>query len=372
MSKNDWDVVIVGGSFAGLAAAHFISGGDVLILERQSRLGKTQRSTCCTSVDWIERLGCSNSVLQRLDYLTIHSSRGAGVQVRLPEPFCTIDYKVFCETLAGNMENAEIKTGTRVVEIKEGGIVKTNQGMCTGKAVIDASGWPGVGNRAAWKNRGWRKRPAFGLEIETDYAGDTNSIQIFYGKRYTSHGYGWIFPTGKDMVRIGIGGQFSGSPLKVLNGFLSEMGVSRNGAKPHGGFLPIITLGESVRNQAFVVGDACNQVIPGSGEGIRAAFEHAEICAKIVRMIVEGRIPLDTGLAEYSRAVMDSKPFYDNMRFIQDMAHFCPDFARSHLINSLLKVDEARAEAVFKRYLQGDIKSSKSVIVKSIIKSLLR
>ncbi|GBE19139.1 putative oxidoreductase/MT0587 [archaeon BMS3Abin16] len=371
MKDKNWDVIITGASFAGLAAAHFIPDAEALLLERQNRLGKAQKSTCCTSLAWIERLGCQNSILQVLDYVAIHPGRGRGVRVRLPESFCTVDYKLFCETLAASLKNTEIKTGVRAIEINNGS-VKTDQGNFSGKAVIDASGWPGVGNKGAWKNKWWRKKPAFGLEVETAYTGEMDSIHIFYGKRYTPHGYGWIFPIGKGSARIGIGGQFSGKPLKVLDRFLTELDVSRNGAKPHGGFLPVIKLGEAVRNKAFIVGDACNHVIPGSGEGIRAAFESGEICAGIVSRVLEGEITLDEGLSEYSESVCRSRAFYDNMRFIQDMAHFCPDFARSRLINSLLKVDEARAEAVLKRYLKGDFRASKAVIVKRVVKSLLK
>jgi flavin-dependent dehydrogenase len=370
MKESERDVVIVGGSFAGLATAHFIRNGEVLVLERQNELGKMQRSTCCTSLGWIERLGCSGAILKKIDTVKIYSSDSSNVKVKLPETFCTFDYRVFCKTLAGNLRNADVRTGEKVVEIKGGHAVLTESGVYNGSVVVDASGWPGVSDRRTKKNSGWKSKPAFGLEVETDYAGDTDSLHIFYGKRYTPHGYGWVFPTGKDKARIGIGGQFSLKPRDALDQFLAELEIKSNGAKPHGGYLPVLSLGEPVNNGVFVVGDSCNQVIPASGEGIRKTFEYSEICAQIVHRILEGGLSLDAGLAEYSKAVLESKAFYDNMRFIQDMAHFCPDFARRRLIESLLKEDEAKTEAIMKRYLLGDIRSSKAAIVKSVIKSL--
>ena len=38
--------------------------------------------------------------------------------------------------------------------------------------------------------------------------------------------------------------------------FLTEVDVSRNAARPDGGFVQVIKLAEYVRNRAFIVGDA--------------------------------------------------------------------------------------------------------------------
>ncbi len=372
MRGGSIDVVIVGGSFAGLATAYFISEGGVLILERQSELGKTQKSTCCTSVEWLERLGCRGAILKKIDNITIYSSDSSNVRLKLPETFCTIDYKVFCETLAGSLRNAEVRTGEKVVEIKGGNAVLTESGTYKGKVVIDASGWPGVSNRNTRRKTTWNSKPAFGLEVETDYAGDTDSLHIFYGKRYTPHGYGWVFPTGEDKARIGIGGQFSLKPLDALDRFLGELDIKRNGAKPHGGYLPVLSLGEPVNNGVFVVGDSCNQVIPASGEGIRKAFEYSEICGRIVIQILGGELSLEEGLKEYSQEVLKAKSFYDNLLFIQNLAHVCPDFARKRIINSLSKMEEARAGDLLKKYLEGNITTSKGKILKTVIGGILR
>jgi flavin-dependent dehydrogenase len=310
--------------------------------------------------------------LKKIDHVIIYSSDSSNVRVKLPETFCTIDYKAYCDTLAGSLRNAEVRTGEKVVEIKGGNAVLTESGTYNGSVVVDASGWPGISNRNTRKKIGWNSKPAFGLEVETDYGGETDSIHIFYGKRYTPHGYGWVFPTGSDKARIGIGGQFSLKPLDALDHFLGELDIKRNGAKPHGGYLPVLSLGEPVKNGVFVVGDSCNQVIPASGEGIRKAFEYSELCGRIITQILGGELSLEEGLNEYSQEVLKAKSFYDNMLFIQNLAHICPDFARNRLIKSLSKIAETRAGDLLKKYLKGNITTSKGRILKSVIGGILK
>ncbi|NIN92494.1 hypothetical protein GTO36_05850, partial [bacterium] len=119
-------------------------------------------------------------------------------------------------------------------------------------------------------------------------------------------------------------------------------------------------------------GDSCNQVIPASGEGIRKAFEYSEICGRIVIQILGGELSLEEGLKEYSQEVLKAKSFYDNLLFIQNLAHVCPDFARKRIINSLSKMEEARAGDLLKKYLEGNITTSKGKILKTVIGGILR
>ena len=49
-----YDVIIVGGSFAGLSTAYFTEADRILILVKMKHLGERQKSTCCTSVEWLK------------------------------------------------------------------------------------------------------------------------------------------------------------------------------------------------------------------------------------------------------------------------------------------------------------------------------
>ncbi len=361
------DVLIVGASFAGLATANFIEKGDVLILERQKALGLNQRSTCCTSLRWMEKLGCKRSVLHSFDYLTMHSSNGTKAKIRLPETFCTIDYKLFCNTLAKRLKNTEIWTGKKALGFSENA-VETEDGSIAGGIIVDASGWPGISQKTIQGNN---KKPAFGLEIETEFNGDSNSSHIYYGKRYIKKGYGWVFPTARDTARIGIGGYLAQKAVIDLDHFLRELDIKRNGQIPHGGHLPLFGLKKPGNENIFVVGDSGNHVLPASGEGIRKAFEHGEFCGKIVSRILKGEIELSEGLKKYQSEVMKSCIFYDNLRFIQILATYCPDWARNRIIGALAKSDGKRIENIIRRYVSNDITVPRARIIRTVIGGII-
>ncbi|RMF90100.1 MAG: NAD(P)/FAD-dependent oxidoreductase [Methanobacteriota archaeon] len=370
MGRKERDAIVVGGSFAGLATAHFIGDWDILLLERKKGLGTAQRSTCCTSLEWMERLGCEEAVLQPLHHLTIYSSDGSSARVRLPEAFCTIDYRVFCQTLAERLDSAEILTGRAVTGISSEGSFKVAAGgvIYTSRTVVNASGYPGLNGREI-KEVG--PPPAFGLEVELPFNGDTSSFHIYYGKRYIKGGYGWIFPVAEDRARIGLGGFNMGRPLQCLDRFLGELGMSRERARPHGGYLPLRGLGDPVEDRVFQVGDACYQVLPTSGEGIRKAFENARVCGGVIGKVLAGEMTLREGLAAYARHVEGERRFYDNMRFIQRLAVHCPDWARNRLIRGLSKMGKDRAEGLLKLYLRGGITHSKGRILKTLMGGIL-
>jgi flavin-dependent dehydrogenase len=374
MRNIEHDVVIVGASFAGLATAYSIEDAKILILERQKELGQTQKSTCATSVEWMEKLNCMGSVLKTFDYFTIHSSNGQSARIRLPHTFCSIDYKKFCTILASSLENTEIFTGNRVIGMdwNDSNTLLTKDGRYSGKILVDASGWPGIrGNNRKKVSRTKRKRPAFGLEIETEFHGNTDSFHIYYGKKFVKNGYAWIYPTGKDQARIGLGAYTLYKPHEALDRFLSEINVKRDGLKPHGGYLPLFGLGEPMKGNTFVVGDACNQVLPLSGEGIRKTFEYAEFCGRIITKILRNELTLEDGLKEYSTRVFEAERFYDNLRFAQAIATSCPDWGRNRIIRFLSRTDSAELERLLVRYFDDEITSSKTGMLKTVFRGIL-
>jgi flavin-dependent dehydrogenase len=372
-SETEAKVIIVGASFAGLATAYFTKG-EKIILERKKELGVSQRSTCCTSLEWMEKMNCKGSVLKTFDYLTLHSSKGHHARIKLPQTFCTFDYKKFCSNLAGNLANAEILTGQRVVEMESNAsnTVRTKNDEFQGKVLVDCSGWAGVkGNHQAQFNGAGGRKPSFGLEVETEFPGDTESFHIYYGKKFIKKGYAWIFPTGKETARIGVGGYTGFKPKGTLNQFLEMLDIKMDNLAFHGGYLPCFGLNSPVRDNIFVVGDAGNQVLPLSGEGIRKTFEYAKVCGGIISRILQDKLSLKEGLRAYSQEVLKAKKFYDNMNFAQTLATHCPDWGRRRIIKSLSAVDETKVERLLQRYFNDEMTSPKKRILKTVLGGIL-
>ena len=91
MPGRDYDAIIVGASFAGLAVARRLSG-RVLLLDR-NEVGAVQTSACGTPL-WVpQALGVADSVLQVHDQLTVRTPTRTVTYDLSAVPFCTFDYR---------------------------------------------------------------------------------------------------------------------------------------------------------------------------------------------------------------------------------------------------------------------------------------
>src|SRR5262249_2759278 len=163
MSGRDYAAIIVGASFAGLAVARRLPG-RVLLLDRHE-VGAVQTSACGTPL-WVpQALGVANSVLQVHDKLTVRAPTRSVTYDLSAVPFCTFDYRRFCE---GLLEQTRARFLRASVTGVEDGAVRTSEGRFTAPIVVDCSGW-----RGALVNDGAPASPgeghfSFGLETKTD------------------------------------------------------------------------------------------------------------------------------------------------------------------------------------------------------------
>jgi len=72
-------------------------------------------------------------------------------------------------------------------------------------------------------------------------------------------------------------------------------------------------------------------------------------------------------LKEFTGKVLKAKRFYDNLRFIQTLAVHCPDWARNRVIKALSKAEQDRTEALLQRYVNSDITTPKTRILKTLL-----
>src|SRR5688572_14185675 len=109
-SGAEYDVVICGASFAGLAVARELRAARarVLVLDRYE-IGEKQTSACCAPTDWIVNLGLEGSIKQTFETMVMHT-QGAHVRWTLPYTFSTFDYRRCCELLWAQCGDAEFET----------------------------------------------------------------------------------------------------------------------------------------------------------------------------------------------------------------------------------------------------------------------
>jgi glycine/D-amino acid oxidase-like deaminating enzyme len=102
--RADWDAVVVGGSFAGLAAALGLGPGARVLLVDRHPVGRQQTSACAAPLAILERLDALDSLEQVHHEFCFHLPGGRVRLMRLRYPFATFDYARFCTLLLARTE----------------------------------------------------------------------------------------------------------------------------------------------------------------------------------------------------------------------------------------------------------------------------
>src|SRR3954449_2523682 len=94
--SGEFDVLICGASFAGLAVARELVtvGARVLMVDRYE-IGERQTSACAMPTEWMDALGLRDSLRQTFSELVIHTPSGTS-RYGLPWTFSTFDYRTLC------------------------------------------------------------------------------------------------------------------------------------------------------------------------------------------------------------------------------------------------------------------------------------
>ncbi|HEU4438899.1 MAG TPA: NAD(P)/FAD-dependent oxidoreductase [Methylomirabilota bacterium] len=309
MPARDYDAIVVGASFAGLAVARQLRG-EVLLLDR-NEVGSVQTSACGTPL-WVpEALGVRDSVLEVHDWLEIRTPTRTVRYDLTGVPFCTFDYRAFCEGLLAQCRARFLRTS--VSGIRDGAVV-TGDGRFTARIVVDCSGW----RRAVTGGPG-PHRHSFGLETHTPLR--DRGLTFLLDRRLIPQGLGWIFPVGQGSL-VGLGSYAGRSKLKpAVERLLRECGTAAGAY--HGTYFPSRLLPPTT-DGIFAVGDAAGQCLPLTAEGIRPALYFGGECGRIVQGILDGRQSREVGLEAYRRLVARYRRPYRILRFAQWMAAHTP------------------------------------------------
>lgn len=312
MPARDYDAIVVGASFGGLAVARQLRG-EVLLLDRND-VGSVQTSACGTPL-WVpESLGVRESVLQVHDWLEVRTPTRTVRYDLSSVPFCTFDYRAFCEGLLAQCRVRFLRTS--VSGIQDGAVV-TGEGRFTARIIVDCSGWRRAITGGATAEPG--RHHSFGLETHT--ALQDQGLTFLLDRRLIPQGLGWIFPVGQGSL-VGLGSYVGRSKLKpALERLLRDHGTA--GGSYHGTYFPNRLLRPTVGGM-FAVGDAAGQCLPLTAEGIRPALYFGGECGRIVQRVLEGGQSLEAGLETYRRLVARYRRPYRVLQFAQWMAAHTP------------------------------------------------
>ena len=286
---GDWDVLICGASFAGLAVARELagSGARVLVLDRYE-IGERQTSACGIPTEWLRVLDLMGSHRQTFGRLVVHTPYGTSI-LELPWTFSTFDYPELCQLLWAQSD-ADFETAK--VDGRTGNTVHTDRGDLTAPLVIDALGWRRVLGPAGFQPP---DAPlSRGLEVHPWGAGE--EMELWIDRRYVPAGYGWSFPADEEL-RIGVGSFDPRFHVKDTTVLLAEE-LEREPVRFQGNWIPH-KLREATEDGIFFVGDSAGHCLPLTAEGIRTAFYFGLACGRELRAVVEGRQSAAAALVRY-------------------------------------------------------------------------
>lgn len=278
--KKPLKIIIVGagpiGCYTGQLLKHY--GFNPLILEEHPEVGKPVQCAGIVGKGLFEelRLPLSHkSILNTIDGAEV-SFNGARFDLSRPGVAYIIDREAFDKELS---QKLEIEFGTELLEIhpiKEGYLLKTNNGEYFADLIIGADG----------PNSQVRKSLGFASDIKL-YRGYQYRVKmaperqdrviVSYLKPFSF--FTWLIPEGNGVVRIGT---ISNNPFQELNRFMERNGLNGEVIEKNAGAIPIGSC-ELVRGNAALVGDAACQVKPITSGGIYYGMKSAELLADAVR-----------------------------------------------------------------------------------------
>lgn len=307
--SQPYDIVIAGGGPAGLAAAKAAAdkGLRVLVLEKSLEIGYPVHTSGGSWTRELIALGIPEKYIHPIHTLEfISKNASASFNYEQPE-ICIIDVRAVYQHLAeqASLAGAVILTNTTVKAalLENGklcGVRAVRNGIRTdfkARLVIDASGFGGVIAR----QMGLAK-PVESFGNGAEYELVTSSWQqdkttILLGSDFLPVGYAWVFPYGKNRVRVGLGiisPVCREDPLKLLESFLnSDHPVAQQlrpfsimethlGSVPNSGYID-----KSYADNLLIAGDAAGQVLGIAGEGIRLALEIGAIAGETAAQAIQ-------------------------------------------------------------------------------------
>jgi digeranylgeranylglycerophospholipid reductase len=285
---GDYDVLVCGASFAGLAVARELagSGARVLVIDRYA-IGERQTSACGIPTEWLRAMGLMGSHRQTFGRLVVHTPFGTSV-LELPWTFSTFDYPALCELL---WEQSDAEFETAKVESRSGDVIHTDRGDLSAPVIVDALGWRRV------LGSGYQPPDAplsRGLEVHPWGGGE--EMEIWIDRRYVPAGYGWSFPA-DDETRIGVGSFDPRFHVKDTTVLLAG-DLSRDAVRYQGNWIPH-RLRAATDDGVFFVGDSAGHCLPLTAEGIRTALYFGIACGRELRAVIEGRQSVASALTRY-------------------------------------------------------------------------
>jgi menaquinone-9 beta-reductase len=338
---RDYDVLICGASFAGLAVARELagSGARTLIVDRYE-VGERQTSACGIPTSWMHALGTEAAIRQTFEDLVLHTPHGSA-RWRLPWTFSTFDYRTMCDLLREQGADADFETAK--IEGRTHDVVHTDRGDLHAPLIVDALGW----RRVLGSGENVQPPEAYlsrGLEVHPNASSE--DLELWIDRSYVRAGYAWAFPA-NDELRVGVGSFEPRHHVKDQTVQLAQ-DLAVPPVRYQGNWIPH-KLRPAVEDGVFFAGDSAGHCLPTTAEGIRTALYFGIACGRELRAVHEGRASREEALRRYGEFSAAHEWKFRWLLHVQDWVPRIPPRA----LTRVLKVLERRRLTAwaFDRYL---------------------
>ena len=263
-----YDVVVAGGSVAGLLCAREIAtnGNRVLVIEEDYEIGTPEHCGGLVSTAGLEKLGIipfTKTFEHIIDSATIYAPNGKNFSINSKkQKVAEINRRELDKQIAHQAQKngATIKVKTSFQELTEEGI-RTNDEDIKCKVFVDARGISSI----IHKDRTGILSTAQ-YEIYADWI-KKGKVEVYFDQEKYPGFFAWVIPSGEGKGKVGVAGKGI-KVAEVLEEFLEQKGNYSTIRKI---FAPIWIKGpikKFVEGKTVIVGDAAGQAKPTTSGGI--------------------------------------------------------------------------------------------------------
>jgi len=294
-----YDVVIAGGSIAGLLCAREVAkkGHSVLVLEEDDEIGTPEHCGGLVSISGLDKLGIipfRKTFEHFIESAEIFSPGGSSFSIESKKQKVAeinrrdLDKQV---ALQAKKNGAEIWVRTSFKEITNDG-VKTSEGNIKCKITVDARGVSALINK---DRTGMLSSAQF--EVLADWI-KKGKVEVYFDQKKFPGFFAWIIPSSNGVGKVGVAGRGINVD-DTLNDFIKSKGSHSTIRKI---FAPIWIKGpidKFVSNNVVIVGDAAGQSKPTTAGGIFSCGMGGVLAGKAISKFLESGNKKD--LNEYQK-----------------------------------------------------------------------